>query len=214
MLDNQQPNLQPKTRRLLPHPLVFIVAGMIVGVLLLLTLLTQAREAATRPQVQRPTGTGPAVIAVESAMLAEVDGSLPEVGALAPDFAYTMPDGTIARLSDLRGNKVLLNFWATWCAPCRAEMPAIQAALNRHANDGFNVLAVNQSEELARIKLFADELGLTIPLITNVSSDISDAYGARGLPTTYFINRDGTIGFRHIGLMSADFIELRIEEMQ
>lgn len=215
--DRQEPASEQRTGRIIrPHPLVLIVIAMVVGVMVLLNVLTAARggtpEAATS-QVQRAAG-GPAIIAVDSRLIGEPDGKQLDVGALAPDFAYTLADGSVHTLSELRGKKVMINFWATWCPPCRAEMPDIQDALNRYGNEGFTVLAVNRNEALNQIQAFADEMGLTLPLITNVAGDISDAYGARGLPISYFINTDGSISFRQIGIMNANFIAQRIEEMQ
>jgi peroxiredoxin len=136
------------------------------------------------------------------------------VGEMAPDFAFTLADGTTQKLSDLRGKKVLINFWATWCPPCMAEMPDIQEAADTYENEGFVVLAVNSAEEQAKVEAFAEEYNLTIPLITNRSGDISMAYGARNLPTSFFLNTDGTISYRQIGIMDKAFIETRLENMQ
>jgi peroxiredoxin len=154
------------------------------------------------------------MIATESHMLERPSGEPLNVGDEAPDFAYTLADGTTHQLSDLRGQRVLINFWATWCPPCKAEMPDIQAAYEQYGNDDFMVLAVNSAEEQARVEAFAAEMGLTIPLITNEAGDIGTGYGARGLPTSYFVDRDGTISYRHTGIMTTAFIQQRSEEMQ
>ncbi|MCW5879117.1 MAG: redoxin domain-containing protein, partial [Anaerolineales bacterium] len=86
----------------------------------------------------------------------------PEVGALAPDFALQNLQGETVRLGQLRGQVVLVNFWATWCGPCRLEMPAIQA---RYNHGGFSVLAVDFAEPAQQVQSFADELGLTFPIL-------------------------------------------------
>jgi peroxiredoxin len=194
----------------------------LIAVLSLLALLLAAcgldpdsSPSAAENDSERPAiAGGPATIAIESTLLEEASGAPLNVGDVAPDFSYILPDGTAQRLSDLRGQKVMINFWATWCPPCTAEMPDIQQAYEQYHDDGFMVLAVNRNEQIGQISTFAQEMGLTIPLVTDPEGTIGDAYGARGLPTTYFINTDGTVDFRQQGIMTLEFIEQRIEDMQ
>jgi peroxiredoxin len=194
----------------------------LIGVFSLLVLLLAAcglspdtsPSAAGSGNERQVAAGGPATIAVESRLLEEASGAPLNVGDIAPDFSYTLPDGSTQRLSDLRGQKVMVNFWATWCPPCMAEMPDIQQAYEQYHDEGFMVLAVNRNEELGQISTFAQEMGLSIPLVADPAGNIGDAYGARNLPTTYFINTDGTIDFRKQGIMTLEFIEQRIEEMQ
>jgi thiol-disulfide isomerase/thioredoxin len=157
---------------------------------------------------------GPAVphtIAQESKLVdttAPVD--LPQVGQVAPDFQYTMADGSTHLLSQLRGKKVLVNFWATWCGPCRSEMPDLQKALGE-TGDSVVVLGVNKAQELKEIAPFADELRISFPLIANPAGDIAGRYGAQNLPTSYFINSDGTIGLKKTGVMNYSFIKTHLD---
>ncbi len=182
-----------------------------LAVLALLLVLAACGTADPDTAIPEVAPDGPATIAISSELLDNASGAPLNTGEMAPDFEYTLPDGTTHQLSDHRGERVMINFWATWCAPCRAEMPDIQSAYN---DQDFVVLAVNRNEELELITEFADQLGLSIPLIVNQDGDIGDAYGARGLPTTYFINSDGTVHLRHAGIMDREFIEQRLEEMQ
>ncbi len=192
------------------YGLLLGAGGTLLFLIVLASLLAARPDKPSVPQFV----AGDAVVARDSALL-ESGGSAPlRVGDVAPDFSYTLDDGTTHRLSDLRGQKVMINFWATWCPPCRAEMPDIQEAATRYADQGFVVLAVNSGEEVALVEAFAQEFGLTIPLIANPSGDISNAYGARGLPTSYFINTDGTIGFRQVGMVSTETIAARLEGLQ
>jgi peroxiredoxin len=195
-----------------------LIAGAAVVVLLLVgmvALLTAGGDTAEEPAVPRQEApTGPATIAVDSTLLESPNGAVLQVGGVAPDFSYTLTDGTTHRLSDLRGQKVLVNFWATWCPPCRAEMPDMQQAFAQHQSEGFAVLAVNSGETLAEVEAFSDEFALEFPLIVNESNDIGAGYAARNLPTSYFINTDGTIHTVQRGLMTTEFIEQRLEEMQ
>ena len=157
---------------------------------------------------------GPAVahtIAPASKLLDDsAPADIPQVGQPAPDFQYTMMDGSTHTLAQLRGKKVLINFWATWCGPCRSEMPDLQKALGE-AGDAVVLLGVNKAQELKEIGPFADELRISFPLIANPAGDIAGRYGAQNLPTSYFINSDGTIGLRKTGVMNYTFIKAHLD---
>lgn len=117
----------------------------------------------------------------------------PKPGFVAPDFELPTLDGSTMRLSDLRGRPVVINFWATWCPPCRAEMPAIIQEYRRYKGEGLVVLAVNQAEDPARVAAFRDEFGMPFPILLDKRMVVSEKYEIRFLPTTFFINGDGTI---------------------
>ncbi|NJO06667.1 MAG: TlpA family protein disulfide reductase [Chloroflexaceae bacterium] len=153
------------------------------------------------------------MIAAESELL-DVGSGLPQAGDVAPNFLFMLPDGSTQQLSDLRGKKVILNFWASWCAPCRAEMPDIQRVVNSTSSDELVVLAVNREEDMETIKQFVNEVGISFPVVVNEEGDISERYGALGLPTTFFINSDGTIHLLKKGIMDEAFIRDRLQEMQ
>jgi peroxiredoxin len=116
----------------------------------------------------------------------------PVIGYPAPDFALTTLDGEEFRLSAQRGTPVVLNFWATWCPPCRAELPELRAASERHGNQ-VAIVGVNQAETPATVAKSAPALGLTFPIPLDKSGTVSRVYGVRSLPTTFFIDRDGVI---------------------
>jgi thiol-disulfide isomerase/thioredoxin len=156
----------------------------------------------------------PHVIAPDSKLLDDSSaGAMPNVGESAPDFEYTLSDGTTHRLSELRGKRVLLNFWATWCEPCRAEMPDLQRAADTYGADVV-ILGINKLEPVAVIPPFADELQVRFPLIVNTKGDIANRYGARNIPTSFFINTDGTVGFRQIGVMDYDFVKQHLDQLK
>lgn len=139
----------------------------------------------------------------------------PQKGFMAPDFSLKTPTGEIYTLSELKGQAVLVNLWATWCPPCRAEMPAIEKMYNEYKDQGFIVLAVNstvQDNPLA-ITPFTDEYNLTFPILLDELGEVSRAYQVRSLPSTYFINRHGIITEVVIGgPMSEALLRTRIEE--
>ena len=180
----------------------------------LLALTLAACSSATAGVAPTASSAVSHTIAPESKLVestAPVD--IPQVGQPAPDFQYTMPDGSTHTLSQLHGKKVLVNFWATWCGPCRSEMPDLQKALGE-TGDSVVVLGVNKAQELKEIAPFADELRISFPLIANSAGDIAGRYGAQNLPTSYFINSDGTIGLKKTGVMNYTFIKAHIDQLK
>jgi peroxiredoxin len=116
----------------------------------------------------------------------------PEVGAQAPDFTVETLDGETVTLAGLRGQTVVLNFWATWCGPCRVEMPDLQAFADR-AGETVRLIAINQGEAPETVRQWAAELGLTFPIGLDPAGEAARPYHLRGLPSTYIIAPDGTI---------------------
>ncbi|MCL4257191.1 MAG: TlpA family protein disulfide reductase [Anaerolineales bacterium] len=140
-----------------------------------------------------------------------LSGPQPVVGSPAPEFVLPNLDGEQVRLSDLRGQRVLLNFWATWCGPCRQEMPAIQA---RYTHGDFAVLAVDFGETRQQVQRFIDEIGVDLPVLLDADGSVQELYRVRGYPTTFFIDAQGVIRFFHIGEMSAADIDNYLKQME
>jgi peroxiredoxin len=116
-----------------------------------------------------------------------------EEGALAPDFLLERLDGAELRLSDLRGQAVVLNFWATWCAPCRQEIPQFVDAYERYRGEGLVVVGVNMQEGKSIVRPYAEDFGMEFPIAIDVDGEVGDAYRLLGLPVTYFVDRDGIV---------------------
>ncbi len=139
----------------------------------------------------------------------------PVAGFPAPDFTLKTPAGETMTLSALRGQAVLINFWATWCPPCRAEMPALQKMYEEYREQGFIVLAINSAfqDDPLRIAPFAAQYDLTFPILLDKTAHVSRAYQVRSLPSSYFINRSGLITQVVIGgPMSETLLRTRIAE--
>lgn len=130
-----------------------------------------------------------------------------EVGNLAPEFQAITDSGETIALADLRGQVVLLNFWATWCGPCRVEMPAFQEQFAARADQGFTILAVNNAESPDAVRNFRAELGLTFPLVLDPAGAIQAQYGVFSYPTSLLLDRDGVIVARHFGLLTAEQLD-------
>lgn len=142
--------------------------------------------------------------------------SAPQAGFVAPDFTLKSPDGEEYTLSKLKGNAVLVNLWATWCPPCRAEMPAIEKMYQEYKDQGFIVLAVDMTyqDDPTNVVPFAQEHGLTFPILLEETGDVATLYQLRSLPSSFFINRAGVIQEVVIGgPMSEALLRTRIEEI-
>ena len=126
----------------------------------------------------------------------------PVTGAPAPDFTLRSLTGQPVTLLALRGQVVLINFWATWCIPCQAEMPAIQHAYDAHKGSGFTVLAVNLNEPAKDVQDYVTRLGVNFPVLLDAGDAISSLYRVRGYPTSFFIDRGGTVAIEQVGMMS------------
>ena len=140
----------------------------------------------------------------------------PQTGFLAPDFTLQTTDGKAVTLSDLRGRAVLVNIWASWCVPCRAEMPAMQRVYDEYKDRGLIVLAVNSTvqDQAASARAFAAEFGLTFPILLDMEGIATRLYEVRALPSSFFIGRDGVIIEVVIGgPMSEALLRTRVESI-
>ena len=121
--------------------------------------------------------------------------SAPQAGFSAPDFSLENVHGDPVQLSAYQGQPVILNFWATWCPPCRAEMPALERVHQRYASQGLIVLAVNATAQDSEesVSRFLDEVDISFQVLLDPGSTTLSSYQVQSLPTTYFIDRQGTI---------------------
>jgi peroxiredoxin len=126
----------------------------------------------------------------------------PVVGALAPDFTLANLEGENISLSDFNGQPVLINLWATWCGPCRIEMPTIQSRFEEYRDEGFIVLAVNFDEHQSDVQAFGDEFGLTFQMLLDPGAEVQKLYRTRSYPSSFFVDRNGVIQVQHIGVMT------------
>ena len=189
-------NLPPSRVRffaMLLMGLGFISFGVVLGI-----FLRNNDLAATTPTIED-----------FSAVPAKVDYA-------APDLILEDLDGNTVSLKDYLGSVVLVNLWATWCPPCRAEMPAIEKVYQEYKDQGFVVLAINMTyqDDPFEVVPFTEQYGLTFPILLEETGDVASAYQLNSLPSSFFINRDGIIDDIVIGgPMSEALLRTRIERI-
>ncbi|GEL76286.1 redoxin domain-containing protein [Tenuibacillus multivorans] len=146
----------------------------------------------------------------------DVDTSGIKVGEVAPNFKLTTLDGETVQLSDFRGKKVFINFWATWCAPCKAEMPHMQDFYEQYS-DEVEVIAVNatgQERNKNDVETFVKDYGLTFPIPLDETTEVTAMYQAVSFPTTFFINTEGDVQLqRKVGPMTFEEMEKKMNQL-
>ena len=175
-----------------------IAAGLLVGAAIGVILLFGF------PQISSGSG-GAGLEALEIA---------PVKGARAPDFTLQRVDGERLSLSGYRGRPVLINFWATWCAPCRIEMPFLQSRYEKYAEShGLKILAVDFDESQPEVQAFAERFALTFDVLLDPGGDVQGLYQIRGYPSSYFVDAQGVVRVVHIGVMSEDQLDKNLEKI-
>ncbi|MHB1654322.1 MAG: peroxiredoxin family protein [Desulfitobacteriaceae bacterium] len=128
-------------------------------------------------------------------------------GNLAPDFELRTLDGQVIKLSSLRGKKVIVNMWATWCPPCRLEMPDMEKFYAKHKNEGIEILAVNLTKaEKSRedVPKFVKDFGITFPVLMDEKGEVAQMYEASAIPTSYILDSKGVIQQKIVGPMNEE----------
>ena len=189
-----------------------LLAGLAAGLTLFLLLSQWLGSRAMTPatitpeQAQSsawPFGQDPSIeLTLEAPLQAA-----PLRGSLAPNFELAGLEGERISLSDYHGSVVLINFWATWCTPCRAEMPMFQEYYERYADQGLEILAVNFDSPLRDVMTFRFDHDLGFPILIDESESVVDLYRIWSFPTTFVIDREGIIRFVHYGSMRGTQLE-------
>ncbi|GGJ93588.1 hypothetical protein GCM10007063_15190 [Lentibacillus kapialis] len=144
----------------------------------------------------------------------ETDSVGLQVGNIAPDFQLKTMGGEQIKLSELRGQRVMVNFWATWCPPCRAEVPDLQKF---YENKDIEILAVNLTgTESSRsdVQEFSEEFGMTFPILMDENTEVANQYQIQPIPSSFMIDSDGRIQFKALGAMNYEMMVQEFEKMQ
>lgn len=177
-------------------------------------LVTGAAAATSTPVSQIPSQ--PAAPAAASPTPVLTSPAVPEgthVGQRAPEFALQTPDGDGMRLSQFRGKTVLVNFWATWCAPCREEMPALNDLYQKYRDRDFVVLAVNFGDEPDAVRAYVTNGAYTFPVVLDRNLEVAVAYQVLGLPASYFVDADGVVRDRVTGAMTVALMQAKAQRL-
>jgi cytochrome c biogenesis protein CcmG/thiol:disulfide interchange protein DsbE len=134
-------------------------------------------------------------------------GNQPTVGHPAPNFAIQLDDGSTATLHDIAGRPIVINFWATWCPPCRREMPDLVEAYETHKGEGLIVIEVNSAETAAQVADFVEQFNVTAPVVLDARNEVMAIYRTNSLPASFFIDRDGVIQAHWPGFMDKDTLD-------
>ena len=178
-----------KTRRSDLSGMIVLGVGLVFVGLAALLLWPRPEVAASSP-----ISSGPSTIPVE-------------VNYEAPELTLTAVDGTEQSLVDYRGQVVLVNLWATWCPPCKAEMPTLEAFYKAHAVDGFVTIAISSGDPADAVEEFVDNYGLTFQVWLDPNIDSGMAFRTQSLPSSFVIDRDGQVRLRWVGEINRDTLE-------
>ena len=182
------------SRRVKAGGMVLVGAGLLIlGVLAGILLLTNEANA-NRSQPDNETAQLPSVVPAE-------------VNFPAPDLSLSDLKGDLVSLADYRGQVVLVNNWATWCPPCKAEMPALQAYYEDHQDQGFVLVAIEAGEPADEVAQFASDYGLTFPVWLDPNSAALEAFNNFTLPSSYVIDAQGTVRLAWSGAISREMLE-------
>ncbi|MEI2664791.1 redoxin domain-containing protein [Rossellomorea sp. LJF3] len=184
------------------------IVALLIGIFLV-NLFQDQQEKKAREEAEQ--------LAKESMDLSDAKLGLTK-GDRAPDFALTTLDGEEVKLSDYKGKKVILNFWATWCPPCKAEMPHMEQYYEKNAKkENVEILAVNltsQDDGEKAVQQFVDGYELTFPILMDEKGDIGDEYRAFTIPTTYMIDTNGLIQHKIVGPMNEEMMGKMVRGME
>jgi len=122
-----------------------------------------------------------------------------EVSGLAPDFTLKSNSGKNVKLSELRGEVVMINFWASWCGPCRQEMPLLDTLYKQYKDYGFTLLGVNVDEQQEAADKLLKQVPVTFPVLYDASSSVVELYDVDAMPSTILVDRDGNMRYLHRG---------------
>jgi cytochrome c biogenesis protein CcmG, thiol:disulfide interchange protein DsbE len=178
-----------------PYAAIFVGAGLLILGVVAVLLLGRPEQAANSPASSSPPSSN------------EISVVPASVNFPAPELALSDLSGTQESLADYEGQVVLVNNWATWCPPCKAEMPTLLAYYEEHKDQGFSLIAIEAGEPAEEVAEFVDAYGLTFPVWLDPQNKALMAFQNQGLPNSYVIDREGTVRLAWTGAISKSMLE-------
>ncbi len=186
---------QYRSHSFLPRRVLFILAvAVIVGILAAAGCTPSAQDITRQPGPPAPGKLPP----------------VPEVDRLAPDFTLTDLEGNSVTLSDFRGKVVFINFWATWCPPCRAEMPEIEAIYQDYKDKDVVVIGIDILEAEDEVRQYVQQGGYSWTFVLDTTGGVTADYGITAIPTSFFLDKEGVIQAVNIGAMTKRAMESQL----
>ena len=185
---------------------VGVILAVVAGILLV-------RNGSTSGSSSADTANIPNDLAVATLAGVKNGGAQPAQGRPAPNFAFRYPDGSTYTLADFKGQPVIVNFWATWCPPCRREMPGLVKAYETHKDDGLMILEVDVAEPAEAVEQFVQEYNMTMPVILDQRQEVTRLYRTDSFPTSFFIDKDGVIQVRWVGYLPEEQLALNLQKI-
>lgn len=193
-----------------------MMSKKIVGLMIVAVLIGVMVVGIVKDNIEETSEFDNVALGSEVEFLATKEGLA--LGETAPDFELETLEGETAKLSDYRGKKVILNFWTTWCPPCRAEMPHMQDYYDQKAKeDNVEILAVNLTSAdhgMEKITSFVSEYGLAFPILLDAEGDMGAVYQAVTIPTSYILDTEGRVQNKFVGPMDQATIEELIGKIE
>lgn len=216
MIDSNEQEEKKQQSQKKPNPLLFFAGLFVLGMALALLLFGgQLFENLSKDDGEVDLPQIPALNGVNREGVPLPNSGAPlNSGDLAHEFTLLDLDGNQVSLSDFAGQPVIVNFWATWCAPCRLEMPILQHVFDVHKENGLVILAVNEAESPETVNdFFYDEMNFSYIPILDEETEVGKAYGAVGLPSTFFINESGEVTAVHRGVLTENQITNYLQDI-
>jgi thiol-disulfide isomerase/thioredoxin len=201
-----------------------VAAGVIIAIVAVLLIVRAGRgsgsgdsvaggSAATTPSAADYRAPVYTLCGDDVPEAAVAEGGPPVIGEPPPDFALCDANGVfVTRLSDMKDKVVWLNFWATWCVPCKKELPGIQRLYDENRAGGLAVLIINYKEPEATALEFLTQLGISLPLLLDSRGEIYDSYRLTGLPGSFFVDREGKLAALYYGYLNEEIARERLAD--
>jgi len=176
-----------------------LVAGLVLAAAAIFLLMSKDSDGAAAD-----TGNLPAGLAVATLSGVKSSGGQPLPGQPAPNFGFKDADGNMHSLTDFRGQPVIVNFWATWCPPCRREMPGLVKAYEANKDQGLMIIEVDVAEPPEAVAPFVAEHQMTMPVVMDRRQEVTRLYRTDSFPTSFFVDKDGVVQARWVGYLPED----------